>query len=99
MILVRAYQLLNITITKTGLDLLQRLSLLFNDVYNKRLPPTEDDDEPMLSLFNATGQEILIENFDGLEVCFQNLDINFSLFIYLVLSLSRIHHHNQLLLK
>jgi hypothetical protein len=65
---VRADQLLNITITKTGLDLVQRLSALFNDVYNKRLPPTDDDDQPLLSLFNATGEEILIVQLDGLEV-------------------------------
>ncbi len=55
--------------TKTGLDLVQRLSALFNDVYNKRLPPSDDDDLPMLSIFNATGQELLIDHLDGLQVC------------------------------
>jgi hypothetical protein len=67
-ITVRADQLLNITITKSGLDLVQRLSALFNDVYNKRLPPTDDDDLPLLSLLNATGEEISIEHLNGLEV-------------------------------
>ncbi|CAF4137741.1 unnamed protein product, partial [Adineta steineri] len=66
-VFIRADQLLNLTITKTGLDLVQRLSALFNDVYNKRLPFTEDNDQPMLSLFNGTGQEIFIDNLDGLE--------------------------------
>ncbi len=68
LILVRADQLLNVTITKTGLDLIQRLSALFNDVYNKRLPPSEDDDLPLLSLFNGTGRELHIDNLVGLEV-------------------------------
>ncbi|CAF1542330.1 unnamed protein product [Adineta steineri] len=66
-IFIRADQLLNLTITKTGFDLVQRLSVLFNDVYNKRLPFTEDNDQPMLSLFNGTGREIFIDNLDGLE--------------------------------
>ncbi|CAF4149952.1 unnamed protein product, partial [Adineta steineri] len=66
-VFIRADQLLNLTITKTGFDLVQRLSVLFNDVYNKRLPFTEDNDQPMLSLFNGTGKEIFIDNLDGLE--------------------------------
>ncbi|CAF2390576.1 unnamed protein product [Rotaria sp. Silwood2] len=66
-ILVRADQLLNITITKTGLGLVQRLSALFNDVYNKRLPPSDDDDQPLLSLCNETGRELFIDNLDGLQ--------------------------------
>ncbi|CAF4371774.1 unnamed protein product, partial [Adineta steineri] len=66
-VFIRADQLLNLTITKTGFDLVQRLSVLFNDVYNKRLPFTEDNDQPMLSLFNGTGREIFIDNLDGLE--------------------------------
>ena len=69
-ITVRAEQLLNLTITKTGLDLVQRLSALFNDVYNKRLPPSADDDQPMLSLFNGTGRELIIDHLHGLEVKF-----------------------------
>jgi len=59
---------LSLTITKTGLDLVQRLSALFNDVYNKRLPTFDVDDQPMLSLLNATGQAISVYDFDGLEV-------------------------------
>jgi len=42
---------------------------LFNDVYNKRLPPTDDDNLPMLSLLNGTGKEVIIDRFEGLEVC------------------------------
>ncbi|CAF0945953.1 unnamed protein product [Adineta ricciae] len=66
LIVVRADQWLNITITKTGLDLVQRLSALFNDVYNKRLPPSDDDDLPLLSVWNKTGRELSIENLTGL---------------------------------
>jgi hypothetical protein len=45
---------------------------LFNDVYNKRLPPSDDDDQPMLSLFNGTGRELFIDHLDGLEVCLKS---------------------------
>lgn len=87
---IRADQLLNITITKTGLDLAQRLSALFDDVYNKRLSLTDDDNRPMLSLFNGTGQELLINNLDGLEV---NLISYFYFkFVFFLLSLLTIHH-------
>lgn len=65
---LRFDQLLNITMTKSGLELVQRLSTLFNDVYNQRLPPGDDDDQPMLSLWNQTGQNITISNLDGLQV-------------------------------
>ncbi len=68
MILFHADQLLNLTITKAGLDLVQRLSTLFNDVYNKRLPSTDDDDQPMLSLLNSTGCQLFINNLQGLQV-------------------------------
>lgn len=67
-IFIRADQLLNLTITKTGLDLVQRLSTLFNDVYNKRLPSSDDDHQPMLALFNGTGQQVQIHHLEGVEV-------------------------------
>ncbi|CAF5173433.1 unnamed protein product, partial [Rotaria magnacalcarata] len=38
LIFIRTQQLLNITITKTGLELMTNLSSLFNDIYNQRLP-------------------------------------------------------------
>lgn len=103
-IFIRADQLLNITITKTGLDLVQRLSTLFSEVYNKRLTFTDDDDDqPMLSLFNGIGQQILIEHLDGLEVNSKHIFI-FILFSNIFLNLSLLiniyhhphHHHHQL---
>ncbi|CAF2782143.1 unnamed protein product [Rotaria sp. Silwood2] len=67
-IFVRADQLLNITITKTGLNLVKRLFALFNDAYHKQLPPSDDNDDlPMLSLCNETGREIFINHLDGLQ--------------------------------
>jgi hypothetical protein len=68
LISIRAYQLLNITVTKTGTDLIKRLSSLFNDVYNQRLPKDIDDNESMLSLYNSTGYDIFIDNLSGIEV-------------------------------
>ena len=76
---IRADQLLNITITKTGLDLVQRLSTMFNDVYNKRLPAGADDDLPMLSLFNSTGRELSINQLQGLQVRMPLRRSNFSI--------------------
>jgi len=70
LITIRAKQLLNITITKTGFDLIKSLSSLFNDIYNQRLPKFIDDNKPMLSLLNSTGQDIFINNLNGLEVIF-----------------------------
>ncbi|CAF0869350.1 unnamed protein product [Rotaria sordida] len=68
-ITIRADRLLNITITKAGINLIQRLSGLFNDVYNKRLPFTDDEiNQPMLSVLNGTGQEITIAHLDGVEI-------------------------------
>ncbi|CAF3896761.1 unnamed protein product, partial [Rotaria magnacalcarata] len=67
LIFIRTQQLLNITITKTGLELMTNLSSLFNDIYNQRLPINIDNNESMLSLMNLTGQPICIENLNGLE--------------------------------
>ena len=68
LISIRTQQLLNITLTKTGLELIKHLSSLFNDMYNQRLPKDIVNDESMLSLFNLTGQDILVENLTCLEV-------------------------------
>ncbi|CAF4497379.1 unnamed protein product [Rotaria socialis] len=67
LIFIRTQQLLNITITKTGLELMANLSSLFNDIYNQRLPKNIDNNESMLTLMNLTGQPICIENLNGLE--------------------------------
>lgn len=66
--IIRADQLLNLTLTKTGLDLLLRLSALFDDVYNKRLPMNEDDEQPILSITNETGKEVVLDQLNGVEV-------------------------------
>jgi hypothetical protein len=78
---------LNITITKTGFDLIKNLSSLFNDAYNQRLPEyLENTNKPMLSLVNLTGKSILIDNLHGLEVSFPLIERKKNhglLFIYL----------------
>ena len=70
LIRVETDQYLNITMTKTGFDLVQRLSALLSDAYNKRLLPTDDDNLPILSVLNGTGREITIEQLDDLQVDF-----------------------------
>ncbi|CAF1073014.1 unnamed protein product [Rotaria sordida] len=67
LISIGTQQLLNITITKTGLELIQNLSSLFNDIYNQRLPKNFNENESLLSLVNFTGQDIFIDNLNGLE--------------------------------
>lgn len=85
-ILIRTDRSLSLTITKTGLELVQRLSTLFNDVYNKRLPPADDHDLPLLSIHNFTGQDILIENLKELRVKIVTLRIKIFTISHLIFS-------------
>ncbi|CAF4025308.1 unnamed protein product [Rotaria sp. Silwood2] len=67
-IYVRADHLLNVTITKTMLSLVQRLSTMIKDAYNKQSPWNEDDnDRSMLSIHNMTGYDIYIDNLSGIK--------------------------------
>ena len=68
LISIQTEQLLNITITKTGIKLIKDLSSLFTNVYNQCLPESIDENKPMLELVNLTGQNILISNLNGLEI-------------------------------
>ncbi len=61
-------QYLNITITKTGFNLIKHLSSLFTDLYKQRLPEYLNHNKPMLSLVNLMGKNIMINNLHGLEV-------------------------------
>jgi methyltransferase-like protein len=63
-------QYLNITITKTGFDLIKHLASLFSDLYKQRLPKYLNNNQPMLSLANLLGKNITINNLHGLEVIF-----------------------------
>jgi hypothetical protein len=71
---IRAEHLLSIILTKTSIDLIQRLSTMFTDAYKKKLSTRDDDDdeELMLSVDNMTGYQILIDQLIGLEV---NLEV------------------------
>ncbi|CAF3918749.1 unnamed protein product, partial [Rotaria sordida] len=66
-IYIRADHPLNITVTKTMLNLAQRLSTTFKDAYNKRLLSDEDDDKSLLSIHNMTGYDVYIENITGVK--------------------------------
>lgn len=68
LISIRTQQFLNITVTKTGFDLIKHFSSLFNDAYEEHVPKGIDDNQPMLSLLNSTGKNIFINNLNGLEV-------------------------------
>ena len=66
---VRADHLLNLTVTKTMLSLGQRLSTMFEDAYNKKMPSKEDkDDKSMLSILNMIGGDVYIDEIHGVEV-------------------------------
>ena len=67
MIALRTNDYLNITITKTGFDLLNYLLTVFGDS-NKQNLSTSSDDQTALSLVNGTGRNILISDLHGLEV-------------------------------
>jgi hypothetical protein len=67
-IVIRAEHLLSITLTKTSIDLAQRLSEMFNNACTKQVTVREDDDDAILSVYNWTGYEILIDEIIGVEV-------------------------------
>ncbi|CAF4278394.1 unnamed protein product [Rotaria sp. Silwood2] len=66
-IYVRADHLLNVTVTKTMLNLAQHLYTMFQDAYNKRSPSNEDDDRSLLSIYNMTGCDVYIDNISDVE--------------------------------
>jgi len=66
---IRSEHLLAVTLTKTSMDLAQRLSAMFSDAYTKDLPTKDDSNEQaILSVHNMTGYDILIDNITGVEV-------------------------------
>ncbi|CAF0900458.1 unnamed protein product [Adineta steineri] len=66
-ICIRGEHLLNLTLTKTTLDLCQRLSTMFNEIYKQGLPSDIDEEQSMLSIHNQTGFDIIISNIHGIE--------------------------------
>ena len=61
-ILIRADHLLNLTLTQTTLDLIQRIQLMFNQAYQKGYSSTDDQDQAM---FNQTGYHIQLQQRRG----------------------------------
>jgi hypothetical protein len=85
---IQAEHLLSVTITKTSIELIQRLSTIFTDAYKKDLPIKDDDeDKSILSVHNMTGYEILIDDITNVEVELYVITIKM---ILLLLSLPRI---------
>ncbi|CAF3768117.1 unnamed protein product [Adineta steineri] len=66
-IFIRADHLLNITLTKTGVVLAQRLFKMFSDAYKKKSSTIEQDDQSILSIHNHTGYELTIVDLNGIE--------------------------------
>lgn len=62
LILIRAEHLLNLTLTKTTIDLIQRLQKMFNDAYQKGLQSDEDQQQSMLTIMNRTGYNVSIHH-------------------------------------
>jgi len=67
---IRADNLLNITLTKTTLDLVLRLQKIFNHVYQKGKVSDDNQEQSLLSIYNQTGYQILLHDFIDVEVCF-----------------------------
>jgi hypothetical protein len=85
---IQAEHFLSVTITKTSIELIQRLSTIFTDAYKKDLPIKDDDeDKSILSVHNMTGYEILIDDITNVEVELYVITIKM---ILLLLSLPRI---------
>ncbi len=61
----RAEHLLSITLTKTNIDLIQRLLPIFTDKNKKEVPI---NNESVLSVQNMTGYQIIIDELIGVEV-------------------------------
>ena len=69
LISLRTDDYLNITITKTGFDLVNYLLTVFGN-FDKQTLPTSSDDQPALALVNATGKSIYVSELHGLAVHF-----------------------------
>ena len=67
LIYIRAEHLLNITLTKTTLDLFQRIQTMFNDLYKKGTASDDDQEQAMVSIFNQTGYELHLHQIKGLK--------------------------------
>lgn len=68
LILIRAEHLLNLTLTKTTIDLIQRLQKMFNDAYQKGSQSDEDKQQSMLTINNQTGLNLTIHHILDVQV-------------------------------
>ncbi len=66
---IRSEHFLNVTLTKTSMDLAQHLWAIFTEVNKKHLSTQDDNEqEPILSVHNMTGYDILIDKITGVKV-------------------------------
>jgi hypothetical protein len=66
---IHADHLLNVTLTKSTLDLVQHVQKMFNEAYQKNDSTSDDDQQQaMLSLVNQTGYPITIQDIIGIQV-------------------------------
>ena len=70
MLTVSSDQLLNLTISKSGLQSIKRLLNVFNDARHENLPNDDPEHQPTVTIENLTGQVIAIENLKELQVSF-----------------------------
>ncbi|UJR16774.1 hypothetical protein I4U23_003674 [Adineta vaga] len=66
---IRAENLLNITLTKSSFDLIERLTTVFMKAYNNKLSKDDDiEDKSILSVHNLTGYEVLLDDIKDMEI-------------------------------
>ncbi|CAF1065734.1 unnamed protein product [Adineta steineri] len=64
---IRADHLLNLTLTKTSLDLSQRLQTMFNDAYKNNSSSDTVEEQAMLTILNQTGYNIKLDQIVGVQ--------------------------------
>ena len=85
MILIRADHLLNLTLTKSTLDLFQRIQSMFSQAYQKGYSSTDDQEQAMLTIYNQTGYQIQLQQISGIKVSERfHLSFHLLLFSYLM---------------
>ncbi|CAF3870792.1 unnamed protein product [Adineta steineri] len=66
-IFIRAEHLLNLTVTKSMLDITQRLSGILDQAYNQKSHGNSDEDKAFLSILNMTGEVVDIDHIIGVQ--------------------------------
>ena len=67
-IYIRAEYLLNLTVTKTMLDVTQRLADILEQDENQNLDSNSDEDKALLTIVNMSGEVVDIDHIIGVKV-------------------------------